>query len=124
MKKRRMNNNILEICDEKNNVVLSITEEVLINGRIRIIFVGELTNEVAHEFEDEIMAVLTVCKNIELDMGKVTYIASMALKTLLSIQQLVDDIDDASMLLRRVSPEVMGVLDETGFSDILQIEQD
>lgn len=121
MKTRRMNNNVLEICDEKEQVILAIAEEVTDNT-MKITLNGEIINEVAHEFEDEVMAALSVCPRLELNFEKVTYIASMALRSLLSAQQMIDDIDGSCMVLTHVSPEVMNILKESGFSDILEIE--
>ena len=54
MKIRRMNNNVLEICDEDANVILAIAEE-LVDGKFKITLSGEIKNEVAHEFEDEVL---------------------------------------------------------------------
>lgn len=122
MKMRRMNNNVLEICDENSNIVLSITENISEGETMIITLTGEIRNEVAYEFEDEVMAALSVCKKIELDFEKVSYIASMALKSLLSIQRMIDEIENSSMVLTHVSSEVMTILKETGFSDILEIE--
>lgn len=122
MKIRRMNNNILEICDENNEVILSFTEQ-FIEGEINISISGKITNEVAHDFEDEVMAAFTVCKNIVLDFSNVTYIASFALKALLSIQQMIDEDEKSRMILTNVSEEVMGILKESGFSEILNIQE-
>ena len=122
MKTRRMNNNVLEICDEDNKVILSIAES-LESDVLHIVLAGQIKNEVAHEFEDEVMAALSVCHKITLDLNNVTYIASMALKSLLSAQQMIDEIDGASMSLIKVSPEVMETLKESGFSEILTIEE-
>ena len=124
MKMRRVNNNVLEICDENNEMILSIAEEINPQGKMIITLNGEVRNEVAHEFEDEIMAALSVCKNIELNMKNVSYIASMALKCLLSIQQMIDEMNGSSMVLTNVSQEVMTILKESGFSEILEIEMD
>ncbi len=124
MKTRRMNNNVLEICDESNNVILSIAEEVKEDNTMFISLCGEIVNEVAHEFEDEVMAALSVCKKLKIDFSKVTYIASMALKSLLSVQQMIDEIDGASMILICVSKEVMQIMKESGFSEILEIESE
>ena len=66
MKTRRMNNNVLEICDESNNVILSIAEEVKEDNTMFISLRGEIVNEVAHEFEDEVMAALSVCKKLKI----------------------------------------------------------
>ena len=123
MKTRRMNRNVLEICDEKEQIILSIAEEVR-DSTMLITLDGEIINEVAHEFEDEVMAALSVCPKLELNFEKVHYIASMALRSLLSVQQMIDDLDDAGMVLTHVSPEVMRILDESGFSDILEIENE
>ena len=121
MKIRRMNNEVLEICDENNEVILSIEEKAIDNG-IEIYLKGELKNEVAHELEDEVMAALSVCKRIVINFENVTYIASMSLKSLLSIQQIIDEIQESSMLLTHVKPEVMAIFEESGFSEILEIE--
>lgn len=122
MKKRRMNNNVLEICDENSKVILSIAESMEKNVLL-IALAGQIKNEVAHEFEDEVMAALSVCPKIILDLEKVTYIASMAMRSLLSAQQIIDEIEGASMTLTKVSPEVMETLKESGFSEILTIEE-
>lgn len=123
MKIRRMNNNVLEICDEEAKVILAIAEE-LVDGKLKITLSGEIKNEVAHEFEDEVMAALSVCHNLIIDFSKVTYIASFALKSLLSVQQMIDEIDNSSMVLIHVSKEVMSTFKESGFSEILMIEND
>lgn len=123
MKIRRMNNNVLEICDEDSKVILSIAEE-LVEGKLKITLSGEIKNEVAHEFEDEVMAVLSVYPNLIIDFSKVTYIASFALKSLLSVQQMIDEIDNSSMVLIHVSKEVMSIFKESGFSEILMIENE
>lgn len=117
-----MNNHVLEIYNEDDKLLLSIGEEVIEETTMLITVTGEITNEVSHEFEDEVMAALSVCKNLKLDFSKVTYIASMALKSLLYIQRIIDDMPDSAMLLINVSPQVMAILNETGFSDILEID--
>ncbi len=124
MKTRRMNNNVLEICDENGIAILSIEEKLSDESSMIIKISGEIGNEVAHEFEDEVMAALSVCKNLVLDLEKVSYIASMALRSLLSVQQMIDEIENSSMVLSRVSPEVLNIFKESGFSDILAIEAD
>lgn len=123
MKTRKVNGNALEIYDENNNFILSIDEKVSADKCMLISLSGEIKNEVAHDFEDEIMAALSVCKKIEIDFEKVTYIASMALRSLLSVQQIIDEMNEAQMILKKISPEVMSVFKESGFSEILEIEE-
>ena len=85
---------------------------------------GEIRNEVAHEFEDEIMAAVSVCRKIRLDLSKITYLASGALRSLLSVQQIIDEQEGAEMILVHVSEPVMEALKESGFDEILFIEED
>ena len=85
---------------------------------------GEIRNEVAHEFEDELMAAVSVCRKIRLDLSKITYLASGALRSLLSVQQIIDEQEGAEMILVHVSEQVMEALKESGFDEILFIEED
>ena len=85
---------------------------------------GEIRDEVAHEFEDELMAAVSVCRKIRLDLSKITYLASGALRSLLSVQQIIDEQEGAEMILVHVSEPVMEALKESGFDEILFIEED
>ena len=123
MIERRMNDNKLEIVDDHGKPIFSI-EEKHEDGVLSIFVSGQIKNEVAHEFEDEVMAALSVCNTIVIDMKDTTYIASMALRSLLSAQQLIDEIDGASMTLVHVSKEVMKTLNESGFAEILAIQEE
>ena len=89
---------------------------------LKIKISGEIKNDVAHEFEDEIMAALTVCHKIELDFENVTYIASMALRSLLSAQQMIDEINDSQMVITHANSSIMEIFDESGFTEILLIK--
>lgn len=120
MNKRVINKGVLEIYDHQENLIFTIDEKIE-NDLLKMILNGQLKNEVAHEFEDELIAALTVCPHIEIDFEGVTYIASMALRSLLSAQQMIDDIEDASMLLINVPKETMSIFEESGFIEILSI---
>ena len=85
---------------------------------------GEIRNEVAHELEDELMAAVSVCRKIRLDLSKITYLASGALRSFLSVQQIIDEQEGAEMILVHVSEPVMEALKESGFDEILFIEED
>lgn len=123
MKMRRVNSNILEICNEKNEVILSLAEE-LVDKTLQVKLCGMISNDVAVELEDEIMAALSACCCIQLDFEEVTYLAGAALKSLLSIQQIIDEMDSAQMKLVRVPPMVLEVFKEAGFDEILWIENE
>ncbi|MBR6671201.1 MAG: STAS domain-containing protein [Ruminococcus sp.] len=121
MNTRRMNGDTLEIlCGEE--VALSLSEK-MIENEMHIEISGEIRNEVAHEFEDELMAAFSVCKVVKVNMSKITYIASVAMRALLSVQQMIDEDDEATMIITHISPEVKQIFEVSGFIDILNIEE-
>lgn len=121
MKNRRINNNELEIIGDNDEVILVISETIE-NNTMNMALRGELRNETAHEFEDEIMAALSVCGTIKIDLSNVTYIAGMAMRCLLSVQQIVDEIDGARMIIIDPSKPVAEMFAQLGFNEILETE--
>ena len=121
MNTRRINGDTLEILNG-NEIILSLSEK-LVEKEMHIVVAGEIKNEVAHEFEDELMAAFSVCNIVRLDLSKVTYIASIALRALLSVQQIIDENDEASLIITRISPEVKEMFELSGFFDILNREE-
>ncbi len=122
MKKRQVNDNVLELCEESGTPVLSIAEEFAENT-MKIKFSGKIVTETAHDFEDELMAVLSFCHHIELDMSELTYLSGMALQSLLSVQQMIDETDGAWLKITAISPEALSVMKEIGFDEIIEIVQ-
>lgn len=119
---RKVNNGVLELCDENSNTIMSI-EEKIDNGVMSIFVSGEIKNEVAHEFEDEVMAAFSVSNNIVINLSKATYIASLALRALLSLQQMIDEMPESKMVICGLSSQVKQTFVESGFYDILYIEE-
>ena len=121
MYQRRMNDGVLEIVDSADQVVMAIKETV--EDQVMTIAVsGTVKNDVAHDFEDELMAAVTVCSRLVIDMSETEYVASLALRNLLSVQQMMDNMDDAEMKIR-ISKEIKPIFEESGFIDILSIEE-
>ena len=120
MSERKMNGDNLEIHSD-GALVLTLQEK-LIGDVMHIKVTGEIRNDVAHDFEDEIMAVFSVCNKVRLDLGDVTYMASLAMRTLLSVQQLIDENDDAVLVITNLSAQVKELFESSGFIDILNIE--
>jgi anti-sigma B factor antagonist len=58
--------------------------------------------------------------NLILDLKELSYISSAGLRVLLSTQKKMKQI--GSLRIRNVCEEIMGVLEMTGFADILSIE--
>lgn len=121
MNTRRMNGGILEILDG-DTLVFSLSEK-LVNREMHIAVSGELKNEVAHEFEDELMAAFTVCNVVRLDLSAVTYIASFAMKALLAVQQMIDSNNAAALIITSMSSAVKDEFESAGFLDILNVEE-
>ena len=116
-----MNGNTLEIING-DSLIMSLSES-LVDDEIHICVAGEIKNEVAHEFEDELMAAFSVRNVVKIDLSKATYIASIAMKALLSVQQIIDENDDYSLVIVNLSKEVKEIFEASGFLDILNIEE-
>lgn len=121
MNKRRMNGKILEVCGGDGGLLFSLGEE-LRDGALHMALRGQLKNEAAHEFEDELMAALSVCRQIVLHLEGVSYMAGMALRSLLYVQQMVDEMEDASLVVADASPQVLEAFREMGFLEIIRVE--
>ena len=121
MKRRKIMDGDLKVYDDHK--LLFTLSEIISDDVMLISLSGKLSNLVASEFEDEVMAALTVCHKLRLDFSGVTYIASGVLRVLLSAQQVIDSIEGAEMVLAGVTGEVMTTLHEAGFDDILEIEK-
>lgn len=121
MKRRKIMDGDLKVYDDDK--LLFTLSEIISDDVMLISLSGKLSNLVASEFEDEVMAALTVCHKLRLDFSGVTYIASGVLRVLLSAQQVIDSIEGAEMVLAGVTGEVMTTLHEAGFDDILEIEK-
>ena len=104
-----------------NKPVMSMSER-LADGAFYIGVSGELRNDVTHEFEDELMAAFSVCRRIVLDLSGLDYIASLAMKVLLSVQQIVDETEAAELVISALSETVEDTFDEAGFLDIFNVK--
>ena len=119
---RQMNEDALVISEENGDVILSIREKALEDNGMLFELTGELKNEIAYEFEDELDAVLTVRHNIRIDLSGVTFIASAGLHTLLRAQQFVDGTSDGSLIISGISGEVAEIFENNGFTELFRFE--
>lgn len=118
---RKMQDNALVISDESGNELLCI-KETAENGCMNFCLVGELRNEIAYEFEDEITAVLTVCHSVRVDLSGLTFIASAGLFTLLHAQQITDKMTDGRLVISGISEQVMSAFESSGFVDLFEFD--
>ncbi len=80
---------------------------------------GRLDNTTAPELEAHKEA-LTGITSLILDFTNLEYVSSAGLRVLLTFQKIMNK--QGSMTIKNVSPDVMEIIDITGFSDILTIE--
>ena len=95
--------------DIKRNAAETIIE---VTGRLDTITAPALDKTINEDIGDT--------KDLVLDVKGMEYISSAGLRVLLSAQKKMMKI--GSMKVRNVCPEVMEVLEMTGFADILVIE--
>jgi anti-anti-sigma factor len=119
MKKRRIQDNTLIISDDSGTEFLSINEE-RDEDQLIISVSGSIKNEAAFDFEDELIGALSVFRSIVVDFSGVSYIGGAALNSLMAAKRITDE-NGGEMILRKVSPEIMQVI-ESGLVDILIIE--
>lgn len=80
---------------------------------------GRLDTTTAPEFEAVSKDSLTDVTELILDMEKLEYVSSAGLRVILSMQKIMNK--QGQMTVVNVSPEIMEILEVTGFSDILTI---
>ena len=91
------------------------------NGDQTTVHVAErLDIKTSPELEDELMPQLGDVSTLVVDLSQVEYVSSMGLRLLLALQKRMAK--QGTMVVTGVTPNVMGLFDETGFSDILDIE--
>ena len=90
------------------------------NDTLTLMPEGRLDTITAPQLEGEIRSSSGGIKVLVFDLEKLVYISSAGLRVLLSAQKTMNK--QGTMLLRNVRPEIMEILEATGFSDILTIE--
>lgn len=120
MSKRRMVGDVLEIS-ANDGTAISIREKADENGLLLRVS-GPVRNELAHDFEDELMTAFSVADQVLLDLSEVAYIGSFAMKALLSVQQIIDENEEKRLKIVALSGEVKNVFEEAGFLEIFEIE--
>lgn len=91
-------------------------------GSKRIVFVdGYLDALTSPELETELEKVLPESTDLVIDFGGLEYISSAGLRVLLGSQKTMDA-KGGKMTIRNVGELIMEVFEETGFTNILDIE--
>ena len=101
--------------------VLTIGEKEQENG-ILMTLTGELRSEVAHDLQDELVALTTVGANVVVDMRGVSYISSTVQHVFLTVQQKMDNMSRGTLVLRGMPDAIYNEFDKNGTSELLMIE--
>ncbi len=121
MNRRIIEDDNLIICNEDGEPVLTIQEQFE-SGVMRLSLKGSITTQTAHEFEDELIAAVTVCDQILVDCAELNLIASSGLKVLLEVQKHLDQRKNGMLKLVSLTKPVRQIFEDTGFADLFEIE--
>ena len=108
------------VIRENDREVLWIDEKRTGDG-MRVTLGGQITASVMDDFEDEMLAILSLRIPIEVDMSEVDHISGGALNVFLFVQKEIDRTSQGSLTIISPSSPVLRVFDENGFSDLLDI---
>lgn len=89
--------------------------------KLTVALTGRLDAVTAIQFDKDIMKSLNGIKNLTIDLKNLDYIASAGLRILLKLQKKMNEQGDMS--IKNVNRDVREVLDMTGFSRLLSIEE-
>lgn len=96
----------------------------LIDGpRLTVIVEGRMDNNTAAGFDETVRSALghEGINGVTLDFSSLTYLSSMGLRSLLTLQRLLDQ-KKMNLTLRNVNADIMEILNMTGFSHIFEIQ--
>ena len=82
---------------------------------------GRLDTLTAPELEEQLEPAFDGVERLVFDLAELTYISSAGLRIFLGVMQVMEE--QGEMILRNVRPEVMDVLEITGFADYMNIER-
>ncbi len=100
----------MKVTKEKNGDVLNIA----IEGEVNVATAPQLKKDLEGEVDD-VMEVI-------FDLKDTDYVSSVGLRVILGVYQELDD-KDGRMVLKNVNEVLMEILEMTGFTDFLEIEQ-
>lgn len=95
-------------------------EQIKEGDCLTVLLRGRLDTNTAAAAEAEVFELLSGVKELVLDLSELEYISSAGLRSILLFQKKMRPV--GKMKLTRVRPEVMEILEVTGFTDFLTIE--
>lgn len=104
------------VQEEKQLVIKKLRKD----SSLRIILEKRLDTITAPDLEYELRGSMERVTDLVFDLSGLTYISSAGLRVLLTAQKRMNR--QGSMLIENVRPEIMELLEEKGFMDILSIK--
>ena len=106
---------------EDGRTLLTV-EEKEEDGRIMVGLTGVLRGDMEQVFKDELIALMTVGKDVVLDCRGLQYMASSCQDALLSTQQTADSMERGTLTLRNVPEKIYAEFQKTNLHELLMIE--
>jgi len=94
----------------------------VIDGELFCTLEGRLDTLTAPEFDRVLEEAIVDVNGVTLDCGKLEYVSSAGLRTLLAAQQFLEENNRGNVKVLHVLPAVKEILDVTGFTDVLEVE--
>ncbi len=91
-------------------------------NNFEIAIIGRLDTVSSPQLQSEMEEVTAAAESVVLDLKDLEYISSAGLRVILLVKKAMDQ--KGTLVLKNVSDTVMAILDVTGFSTILTIEND
>ncbi len=91
-------------------------------NNFKIAIIGRLDTVSSPQLQSEMEEVTAAAESVVLDLKDLEYISSAGLRVILLVKKAMDQ--KGTLVLKNVSDTVMAILDVTGFSTILTIEND
>lgn len=120
--RRKMEGDVLCLLDGETQVLSMQEAQDPDTNVITIVVTGDLKNDTAHDFGDELLALAGFGQDIVLSLEGVGYISNMAMHALLDVQKRLDERGKGSLTLQKIKPEVMEAMESTGMTELLMIE--
>ena len=96
-------------------------EEIMSEGSLQLNVEGKIDSITSKEFQDSVLKAFQRSSKIIINMDKVSYISSAALRAL-TLGQKTAESKGGRMTVINVQPSVMDVFRTTGFDKLLTIE--
>lgn len=118
--KREYNQDSWSLIDNGNTVVT--IKETVEENTVRVQIFGSLRSDTEHFFQDELIALSTVGKDIVVDCKEIQYMANACQLALLNVQQKMDSMNRGSLTLCNVPAAIYADFEKTNLHELLMIE--